>query len=192
MGAKYERLVSLVRLLLGVDLVINGLNWWVKLVTPYPSIADFANKPPPPDFVGAMIASGFLFHIVKAIELVAGVALLANRFVPLALIASLPISINIFLVDVFLAQKLRAVVMGTGELLMNLALIMAYLEYYRALLQGRATPDGYRARANVEFADNAFSRAIVTLRPAVLLLAALLGVVMVVWVAVLIFQRQVS
>jgi hypothetical protein len=192
MGGHYERLVNLVRVLLGLDLVVNGLNWWVKLVTPYPSIADFVDRPPPPDFVGAMIATGFLFHVVKGLELLAGIALLANRFVPLALIASLPISINIFLVDVFLAQKLRAYVMGTGELLMNLALMMAYLEYFRALVQARSVPDGQRSRADVTPAENAFTRAIVAIRPAVMAVSAILGVVMIAWVAVMIAQRQLQ
>jgi hypothetical protein len=188
----YTRLVTLVRWLLGLDLIVNGLNWWVKLVTPYPSISDFADKPPPPDFIGAMIATGFVFHVVKATELVAGIALLANRCVPLALVALLPISVNVFLVDWFLAHRLRANVMGTGELLMNVALMLAYLEYYRPLLQARSSAAGRTTRASVAFVDHGLTRLLVSLRPWLLLAAALLGAVMLAWVAVMIVQRQLA
>ena len=192
MAGAYERLVKVVRILFGLDMVVNGVNWWFKLVTPYPSISDFADRPPPPDFVGAMIATGVIFHVVKGTELIAGVLLLANRFVPLSLIAALPISINVFLVDWFLAQRLRAEVMGTGALLMNASLVMAYLEYYSPLLQSKSSVDGPVSRPTIGFAENAFTRLVVQCRPVVLGLAALNGFVMIVWVAVMIAERQMQ
>ena len=185
----YSRLVTAVRLLMGADLVVNGLNWWVKLVTPYPSLSDFADRPPPPDFVGAMIATGVIFHVVKGLELIAGIALLANRFVPLALVAVFAVTVNVFLVDVFLAQRFRAYVMGIGELLMNLALLLAYLEHYRPMLRMRAEPDGCGAPA----ADlPPVLRSLVAVRTPLLMVAALFGIVMIVWVAVMIVQRQIQ
>lgn len=177
--------MTLVRLLMGADLFINGLNWWVKLVGPYPSISDFVGKPLPPDFIGAMIGTGFVFHVVKGLELAAGIALLLNRFVPLALVAVFSVSVNVFLVDVFLAHRFRAYVMGSGELLMNVALILAYLDHYRPLLSARAEP----SRAPGVAGDAAFIRALVAVRPLLLCVAALLGIVMIVWVAILIVQR---
>jgi hypothetical protein len=184
-GANYLRLVNCVRLLMGADLLVNGLNWWVKLVGPYPSLSDFVGKPPPPDFVGAMIATGFLFHIVKGLELLAGVALLLNRFVPLALVAVFAVSVNVCLVDLFLAHRFRAYVMGTGELLMNVALILAYLEHYRPLLAARAEPTAADAAAP----ESPFVAVLLALRPWLLGLAAILGFVMIIWVAVLIVQH---
>ena len=122
----------------------------------------------------------------------AGALLLANRFVPLALIAAFPISVNVFLVDWFLAQRLRAEVMGTGALLMNAALIMAYLEYYRPLLQSKSSADGSVSRPTIGFADNALTRLVVQCRPVVLGLATINGFVMLVWVAVMIAERQMQ
>lgn len=186
-AVNYARLVTLVRLLLGADLFINGLNWWVKLVGPYPSIGDFIGKPLPPDFIGAMIGTGFLFHVVKGLELLAGVALLLDCFVPLALVAVFAVSVNVFLVDVFLAHRFRAYVMGSGELLMNVALVLAYLDSYRPLLSLKSMPTTITGAAGS--GDPAVLRSLAAVRPLLLVLAALLGSVMIVWVAVLIVQR---
>ncbi|MBN8832446.1 MAG: DoxX family membrane protein [Sphingomonadales bacterium] len=83
-----ERLIPLVRILLGLVYLINGTNWFFKIITPYPSISDFIHFMPPPDIVGAMIEHGILFHLAKGMEVVGGLMLLTNRFVPLALVLS--------------------------------------------------------------------------------------------------------
>lgn len=46
-------------------------------------------------------ATGYLMHAVKAIELLAGLAFLSNRFVKLALVLIAPILFNILLLAVF-------------------------------------------------------------------------------------------
>ncbi len=132
--------MTAVRLLMGAVFFLNGLNWWFKIITPYPSMSDFAHMAPPPDVVGAMIKNGVLFHIVKATELLTGVALLANSFVPLMLVAALPITLPICIVDVFFVRSLRGVVMGGGSMLLNLSLLLAYLNHYRPMLEVRGVP----------------------------------------------------
>ena len=47
--------------------------------------------------IAAMMASGYMFPLIKVTELVAGLMLLANRFVPLALVLIAPVAINIAL-----------------------------------------------------------------------------------------------
>lgn len=135
------RLVTTARLMMGVLYLVSGVNWWFKLITPYPSISDFVHGPPPPDMVGEMIKTGVLFHIVKGTELLAGLALLSNRFVPLMLVAVLPITINIAIVDVFFIAHLRGIVMGSGSLALNAFLLLAHLGHYRGMLTPRAWPD---------------------------------------------------
>lgn len=140
-AAFYSLLVGAVRNVLGLEFLLNGLNWWVKLIDPYPSISDFLHRDPPPDVVGAMIKTGILFHVVKGLELTAGVALLANRFVPLALVAVLPVTVNVFLVDVFLVGSLRGRLMGSGALMMSGFLMLAHFRYYAPMLDFRTTSD---------------------------------------------------
>lgn len=78
------------RVTLGLVFFLFGLNYFVEFL-PAP--------PAPPEqalaFVGGLMAGGYVFPLVKAIEVVAGAALLANRFVPLALTLLAPIIVNI-------------------------------------------------------------------------------------------------
>jgi hypothetical protein len=180
----YWRLVTAARVLLGVDYLVNGTNWWFKIITPYPSVSDFATRPPPPDIVGALIATGFMFHIVKATELVTGVALLTNRFVPLMLVVAFPVTLSVFLADVFLVARLRGFVMGGGALIMNTFLIFAYLSAYAPLLSSRRAPDGSPAGDDLRV-PGPIRRSVL---PVYGVLAVVIGLVMVSWIAVMVAQ----
>jgi uncharacterized membrane protein YphA (DoxX/SURF4 family) len=46
-------------------------------------------------FIDAMAATGYLWQLIGVINIVTGVALLVNRYVPLALVLMAPISVNI-------------------------------------------------------------------------------------------------
>ncbi len=136
-----DRLATTLRLMMGAIYLISGVNWWFKMITPYPSISDFATSPPPPDMVGAMIETGVFFHIVKATELLTGIALLTNRFVPMMLVMVLPITFSIFIVDAFFIAHPRGIMMGTGSMLMNLCLLLVFIGHYRGVLTVTAIPD---------------------------------------------------
>jgi uncharacterized membrane protein YphA (DoxX/SURF4 family) len=78
------------RVVLGLVFVVFGLNFFLNFIPP---------QPPPPEaamtFIGGLIAAGYLMPLVKVIEIAAGLALLSNRFVPLALTLLAPIIVNI-------------------------------------------------------------------------------------------------
>ena len=83
-----SKVAVVARILLGLAFTVSGLNFFVHFL-PQP--------PPPPDgaaFMGALIA-GKIFSIINPIEIAAGLALLGNRFVPLALTLLAPIEIGI-------------------------------------------------------------------------------------------------
>ena len=76
------------RTLLGLAFTVFGLNFFLHFL-PQP--------PPPPDagaFLGALVA-GKILTVIKPIEIAAGLALLGNRFVPLALTLLAPIEVGI-------------------------------------------------------------------------------------------------
>lgn len=132
------------RILLAFEYLINGLNWWWK-VLPYPSVSD-----PPlmrtPAFVQAMIDTGFMFDGTKAVEVVAGAMLLANLWVPLVLVILFPVTLGIWLVDFFLiALSVRAQALGWSVLLLNTFLLFAYLRYFKPILVTRARPCSVQA-----------------------------------------------
>ena len=52
--------------------------------------------------IKGMWDTGFMMHLVKATELITGLMLLFNIFVPLALMAFIPVAINIYGMHVFM------------------------------------------------------------------------------------------
>lgn len=133
----FVRLVHAVRILFGFNFLLNGLNWWWKIL-PYPTIGDPPGGPP---FVQAMIDTGFLFDGIKLVEVVTGIAILANRYVPLALVVAFPVTVAAWAVDVgLLGHNVRAQVMGWAVLSMNGFLMLAYFEAYRPMLVRRIVP----------------------------------------------------
>ncbi len=133
----FAKLVHLVRLLFGLNFLLNGINWWWKIL-PYPTIGDPPGGPP---FIQAMIDTGFLFGGIKVVEVVTGAAILANRIVPFSLALAFPVTIAAWAVDVgLLGHSLRAQVMGWAVLSMNGFLLLAYVDTYRPMLSARAEP----------------------------------------------------
>lgn len=89
------------RILLGLIFSVFGLNGLVMMITG----AGFIPMPPPPPEVmakmGGLFTLGYLMPLVKILEVVAGVLLLAGVFKRLALVLLAPIVVNIACVHVF-------------------------------------------------------------------------------------------
>lgn len=83
------------RHLLGVIFLVFGLNGFLH----------FIPTPPPQglggQFIGALFASGEL-SVIMGLQLATGIFLLANRYVPLALIVIAPVVVNILLFHLFM------------------------------------------------------------------------------------------
>lgn len=187
-----KALTTYLRILLGLVYAINGLNWFFKIITPYPSMSDFVDFMPPPDVVGAMIEQGVLFNAAKAVELVGGILLLANRFVPLTLVVSMAVTVPVFIVDVFKPElRVRAFLMGTGSLAMNTTLLIAYFHHFRPMMLWQAEPTFDPAAEAVPEPDTvaeATGRIGKALQPALSIISALLGTAMVIWLLVMVGQ----
>ena len=86
-------------------------------------------------FLGALFATGYLMVIVQTIEIVVGVLLLANRFVPLALVLLAPISVNIITFHLFLdPASIGAAALVT---LLNGYLLFVYRSHYKPILNAK-------------------------------------------------------
>jgi hypothetical protein len=133
------RLTQLARLVLAFEYILNPLNWWWKVLA-YPSASDPPLSQTPP-FVQAMIDTGFMFAGTKAVEVVTGLMLLTNLWVPLALVVAFPVTVGIWSVDFFLISKsLRAQLLGWSVLTLNAYLLFAYIRCFLPMLVARATP----------------------------------------------------
>lgn len=188
----FDKLLAYVRLLLGAVYFLNGLNWFFKIITPYPSMSDFVEFMPPPDIVGALIENGILFHMAKAVELATGIMLLANRGVPLALVLAMTVTVPVFVVDVFKPEfRLRAFLMGTGSLTMNTALLIAYYHHYRPLLNWRAQASTRPAEEPLPKPDGLAQGTGAVgqlLLPVLLVPSVMIGTVIVGWLLVMVAQ----
>jgi putative oxidoreductase len=92
-----KHLPTAARLFLGLVFATFGLNFFLHfLPTPAPA-------PRAAAFAGALFSSGYLFPLLKTTELVAGLLLLGNRFVPLSLAVLAPIVVNVVGFHLFLA-----------------------------------------------------------------------------------------
>jgi putative oxidoreductase len=85
-------LSNISRLLLAVTFTVFGLNGFLHFI-PMPPPTGVAGQ-----FIGAMLVSKYLL-VVFALEVIGGVLLLLNRYVPLTLTLLGPIIVNILLYD---------------------------------------------------------------------------------------------
>lgn len=132
MSKALQHLPTALRLLLGLIFFVFGLNGFLN----------FIPMPPPPEaagaYLGALAATGYFFPVLKGTELVAGLMLLGNRFVPLALILLAPIVVHIALYHVVLAPGGYGMVgfMIVAELL----LAYAYRANFAGVLAAKSDP----------------------------------------------------
>ena len=89
---------AIARYLAGVVFLVFGLNGFLNFI-PMPPPAGIAGQ-----FMGALYASHYLW-LIFALQLVAGVLLLANRYVPLALAMLAPVIVNILSFHILMAPS---------------------------------------------------------------------------------------
>lgn len=128
-----SKLVTGIRLLLGLMLVVFGLNGFLN----------FIPQPAPPEagvaYFAALMSAGVM-PLVKALEVIVGVLLLANFFVPLALVLLAPIAVNAVLYHAALDPG--GIAASLVMVVMLITLLFAYLPYYRGMLTPKAVPGG--------------------------------------------------
>jgi uncharacterized membrane protein YphA (DoxX/SURF4 family) len=129
---KYPTLAA--RVALGLWFIIGGLNYWFLFLPQPMGATEIARQ-----FTLALIDS-HLFAVVKAIEVLAGAAIVFDLYTPLMLLALLPISVVIFFWDVMLDREAVELTFGPLVLLVNGLLMLAYYDCYRPILVCRARP----------------------------------------------------
>jgi putative oxidoreductase len=113
MKAKFDMAAQAV---LGLMFFVFGLNGFFEFL-PMPEMGESAGN-----FMGGLGASGYFFPVLKTVEVVAGLLLLARMFSPLALVLLAPIVVQILLFHVFLEP-------GGLPMAIVITLIEAYLGF---------------------------------------------------------------
>jgi hypothetical protein len=136
MTALIHHVPTAARVLLGGIFFVFGLNGFLGFL-PQPPISDAGGA-----FLGALAATGYMFPLIKGTEVVAGLLLLGNRYVPLALTLLAPVIVNIVAFHALLSPGL-----GLPLVVLSLALYLAWShrDAYRGVLSAHARPAPLRA-----------------------------------------------
>ncbi len=124
------KITMVARYLLGLMLLVFGLNKFINFMPALELPPDAAT------FFGALMDSGYLMYVVGLVEVVVGLLLVVNKYVPLALILYAPITLNIILFHLFLAPA--AILFGAIVLILHVFLFYAYRAKYLPLLADSA------------------------------------------------------
>ena len=130
-GESWARFIAAAaRIALGAVFFASGLNGFFHFLTP-PAMNGNAAK-----FMEGLLASGYVFPVLFATYIVAGGALLVNRFVPLALILLAPAIVNIFAVHVLLVP--HGLALAIVVVALEIFVAWCHREAYRPLFRARA------------------------------------------------------
>ncbi len=128
--ARWATIVT--RVLTGLLFTTTGLNGFLMFM-PAPDPSTMA--PAGVAFSAALHATGYMLQLASGVQVVAGVLLIAGRFVPLALALLAPMVVNIFLFHVFLEPS--GMVMAVLVVAAEIGLAWAYRDKFRPMLQAR-------------------------------------------------------
>ncbi|MGI4721141.1 MAG: DoxX family protein [Janthinobacterium lividum] len=129
------------RIMLGAWMIVSGASHLLS-VFGYPPIfpQPLGNMHPSNVMLVSLLEVG-LFDLVKTVELVVGLCLVFNVFVPLALAVALPVSYMVFHNSIalnFRYERIFSTYMAVWCLYMNVILLLAHIRYYLPMLRMRA------------------------------------------------------
>ena len=141
---KLKYLPMVARLVLGSIFFVFGLNGFLRFM-PMPPMPDAAEG-----FLVALATTGYMFPLIKGVEVIGGLLLLTNRFVPLALALLAPGIVNIALFHAFLDPG--GLVIAAVLLVLSVYLAWSYRDLYRPMLSDRViTTDSKRPEERYHF-----------------------------------------
>ncbi|MDQ0966999.1 putative oxidoreductase [Flavobacterium sp. W4I14] len=115
--------VIIVRVLLAAMYLFASVSYFLNIMPKAPEMTAAQTS-----FMTGMMASVYLFPLIKITELVGGILLLIGRTAPLGALIIFPVTLNIFLYHAFLGPK--DLPMVAVMLLFNLFLLYAYRAKY--------------------------------------------------------------
>lgn len=118
------------------------VRWLLGLMFLFASISYFVMPPPAMEmqgniklFMDGITASGYLMTLVKITELVCGLAFVIGRYVALANIVILPVTVNILMVNAVLMPG--GLPMAIALFAANVFLIYAYWNHYNGVISAK-------------------------------------------------------
>lgn len=120
---------------------VHGLNHWFHFFPQPPG-----SSPQGAALIGALIDSG-MFDLIKAMEVLTGALMLANRFVPLAVVLAFPVGVGIAAFDHATNGDWFGTATAVAIMVMLGLMALAYLDRFLPMLamnQGEPSLKGWR------------------------------------------------
>jgi len=132
-----KNLVLVGRLIFGAWMLVNGVNHF--FVPLYPEAA--GHEPLAAQLMAALVHSR-LYDVAMAMQLVGGALILVGVYVPVALCVLMPISTCAVYWSAVLDHQPLGAVLALAAFALNGLLMLAYIDYYRGVLQRYAPAVG--------------------------------------------------
>jgi len=136
-AAAGKPLVLAGRLIFGAWMLVTGINHFVVSLYAMPT----GHAPLAVQLMTAL-ANSSLLDVVVAIQLVTGALILVGVFVPVALCVVMPISVCVAFWAVILDHQPLTAFLGLAVIALNGLLMLAYIDYYKGVLQRHALAVG--------------------------------------------------
>jgi uncharacterized membrane protein YphA (DoxX/SURF4 family) len=117
----------IVRVLLGLVFIFASMSFFLKLAPEPVTTGDFKA------FQIGLVASSYLIPLAKGIELLCGLLFLVGKYVTLANIVILPVTLNILMINYFMSPETLPIAIAL--FLGNLFLIYSYRENYKTVFK---------------------------------------------------------
>jgi len=128
-----NQLVLVGRLIFGAWMLANGVNHFFFSLWPMPT----GHEPLAVQLMTALVHSR-LFDVAMAIQLVAGALILSGFLVPVALCVVMPVLTCAVYWSVILDHRPLGALLALAAFAINGLLMLAYIDYYKGVLQRRA------------------------------------------------------
>ena len=117
----------IVRVLLGAMMLFASISYFFNIGEQPAPTGDMAT------LMGGLMASKYMFPLVKSIELITGLMLVSGKFVKLGTLLLLPISVNIFLIHT--VTQVSDLPVAIFVLVANVFLIYAYWNDFKEIVK---------------------------------------------------------
>ena len=123
-----KKVYHVLRIILGLIITASGAGVLFELM-PMPAFSSNSAN----EFMKSLEATGYFMPFLSIVKIACGLALVSNRFVNLALVIFMPVSINMMMFHIFLdITSIMGALMIFG---INVYLLIYYFKDYRAILK---------------------------------------------------------
>jgi len=92
-----SKVTMVLRIILGLILIVFGANKFIRFM-PSPELREAAGN-----FMVALASTGYMFPLIGAVEVIVGILLILNKWVPFAVVLLAPVAVNMVLFHLKLA-----------------------------------------------------------------------------------------